>query len=96
MLKVPSQAVLGRPVDTLPAGIRDLPEVDKRKTMCPVVYRLVDGKAVVTPVKIGASDVIYTIINSGVKEGDRIVTGPYKALESLQHDQKVKEEQAAS
>ncbi|HEX2971331.1 MAG TPA: efflux RND transporter periplasmic adaptor subunit [Tepidisphaeraceae bacterium] len=96
VLKVPSQAVLGRPVDTLPTGIRDLPEVDKRKTMCPVVYRLVDGKAVATPVKIGASDVIYTIIESGVREGDRIVTGPYKVLESLQHDQKVKEEQAAT
>ncbi|MGE5610960.1 MAG: efflux RND transporter periplasmic adaptor subunit [Bacillota bacterium] len=96
VIKVPSQAVLGRPVDTLPTGIRDLPEVDKRKTMCPVVYRFIDGKAVVTPVKIGASDVIYTILESGLQAGDRIVTGPYKVLESLQHDQKVKEEKAAT
>ena len=47
ILKIPSQAVLGRSVDELPEGIRDKPEVDKSKTMVPVVYRSVNGKAVV-------------------------------------------------
>jgi len=96
VLKVPSQSVLGRPVDGLPVGIRDLPMVDKKKTMTPVVYRFADGKAVVTPVKIGPSDVMYTVIDAGIAQGDRIITGPYKVLESVQHDQKVKDERAAT
>lgn len=96
VIKVPSQAVLGRPVDSLPVGIREKPEVDPRKKAVPVVYRLVDDKTVVTPVKIGASDMMHTIIESGLKEGDQIITGPYKALESMQHDQKVKDERKAA
>ena len=96
VIKVPSQTVLGRSVDSLPVGIRDQAEVDKKKTMAPVVYRLVDGKAIVTPVKIGASDIMYTIIESGLNPGDPIVVGPYKVLESIQHDQKLKEEKAAT
>jgi HlyD family secretion protein len=94
--KVPSQAVLGRPVDGLPVGIREKPEVDPRKKAVPVVYRLVNDKTVVTPVKIGASDMMHTIIESGLNAGDQIVTGPYKALEAMQHDQKVKDEKKAA
>ncbi len=96
VIKIPSQAVLGRSVDSLPVGIRDLPLVDKRKTMAPVVYRFIDDKAVVTPVKIGASDIMYTIIEAGLNPNDRIVAGPYKVLESVQHDQKLREEKAPS
>jgi HlyD family secretion protein len=92
ILKVPSQCVLGRSPDTLPAEIRSKPEVDLSKANIPVVYRLIDGQAVATPVKIGASDLTHTIIESGLKEGDKVITGPYKVLESLQHGQKVKSE----
>jgi HlyD family secretion protein len=89
VITVPTQAVLGRPYEQLPAGIRNAPEVDSTKTTQTVVYRLVNGKAVVTPVTIGASDVTRTVIKSGLKEGDPIITGPFKALESLAHDQVV-------
>jgi HlyD family secretion protein len=93
ILKVPSQAVLARQVDELPLDIRDnSSEVDKNKTFVTVVYRFVDGKAIVTPVKMGKSDLMYTIIESGLKEADMVIVGPYKALENLKHDQSVQDE----
>jgi HlyD family secretion protein len=93
ILKVPSQAVLARQVDELPLEIRDnSSEVDKNKTFVTVVYRFVNGKAIVTPVKMGKSDLMNTIIESGLKEGDKVIVGPYKALEKLKHDQNVQDE----
>ncbi|MDT8302783.1 MAG: efflux RND transporter periplasmic adaptor subunit, partial [Sedimentisphaerales bacterium] len=93
VLNVPSHAVLGRPIDDLPLEIRENnPEVDKEKTFTPVVYRFIDGKAVVTPVKIGPSNLTHTIILSGITEDDTIIVGPYKELESLSHDKKVRDE----
>jgi len=93
VLNVPSHAVLGRPIDNLPLKIRENnPEVDKEKTFTPVVYRYIDGKAVVTPVKIGPSNLTHTVILSGITEDDTIIVGPYKELESLSHDKKVRDE----
>jgi HlyD family secretion protein len=93
VLKVPSQAVLGLEVDNLPLEIREnSPEVDPAKTFATVVYRYNDGKAVVTPVKIGQSDLTHTIIKSGITEEDKIIVSPYKVLESIKHDQKVRDE----
>jgi len=93
VLKVPTQAVMGREVDSLPLEIREnSPEVDTAKTYATVVYRYIDGKAVVTPVKIGQSDLTHTIITSGITEEDKIVVGPYKELEKLKHDQKIQDE----
>ena len=93
IIKVPSQAVLGREVDSLPPDIKKSPLVDKSKTFATVVFRYVDGKAVITPVKTSASDLQYTVITAGIKDTDKIVTGPYKVLESIAHDQKLKEEE---
>lgn len=93
VIKVPSQAILARDVDGLPLEIRDnSKELDKDKKFAPVVFRYINGKAVVTPVTIGRSDLTNTIILSGLKEGDKIVVGPYKVLDNLQHDQKLKDE----
>jgi HlyD family secretion protein len=93
VLNVPSQAVLGRVIDNLPLKIRENnPQVDKEKTFTPVVYRYIDGKAVVTPVKIGPSNLTHTVILSGINEDDKIIVGPYKELEGLSHDQKVRDE----
>jgi HlyD family secretion protein len=93
VLNVPSHAVLGRPIDDLPLKIRENnPEVDKEKTFTPVVYRYIDGKTVVTPVKIGPSNLTHTVILSGINEDDRIIIGPYKELEGLSHDKKVRDE----
>jgi hypothetical protein len=57
-----------------------------------VVYRVVDGKTVVTPVQAGASDLTSTQIIEGLAVGDEIVTGPFRVLVNLKHDQAVRDE----
>lgn len=93
ILKVPSQSVVARQVDSLPLKIRESSQVlDTNKTHATVVYRYCDGKSVVTPVKIGPSDLTHTIITSGVTQDDKIVIGPYKVLDGLKHDQPLRDE----
>jgi HlyD family secretion protein len=93
ILKIPSQAVVARKVDDLPLDIRENnPNVDMAKTEALVVYRLVDGKSVVTPVKIGPSDMTHIIIKSGLTKGDTVVVGPYKVLGTIKHDRKLRDE----
>ncbi len=95
VLIVPSQAVLGRPVDNLPLKIReDCNEVDKEKTISPVVYRMQEGKAIVTPVRIGPSNLTHTIIKAGLKAEDKVIVGPYRVLDGLSHEQAVRDERA--
>ena len=90
VIKVPSQAVLARRFDSLPLEITDdNPIVDKKKTDIPVVYRLIDGKAVATPVDIGPSDLTHTLIRGGLADEDVVIVGPYKILDTLQHDTSV-------
>jgi HlyD family secretion protein len=93
VITVPSQAILAREVDSLPLDIREKSaELDKGKKFATVVYRFIDGKAVATPVRAGQSDLTHTIVLAGLKEGDKIVVGPYKILDSIRHDQKLKDE----
>ncbi len=94
-VRVPSQAVLDRRVDDLPAGVRTGPLVDVNKTFARVVYRVVDGKTVVTPVRAGASDLTHTQIVEGLDAGEVIVTGPFRVLTTLGHDQAVRDAKAA-
>lgn len=97
VITVPSQAILAREVDGLPLDIRDKSsELDKGKKFATVVYRFIDGKAVATPVKAGQSDLTHTIVLAGLKEGDKVVVGPYKVLDNLKHDQKLKDEREAT
>jgi len=87
---VPSQAVLSRPVDDLPADVRkDNPMIDATRANTIVVFRIVDGKAVATPVRIGPSDSLNTIILEGIGADEAIVTGPYALLEGLSHGDEV-------
>ncbi|UCG46465.1 MAG: efflux RND transporter periplasmic adaptor subunit [Phycisphaerales bacterium] len=96
VLILPSQAVLGRKVDELPIDIRDkLSEEEKKKTFATVVFRYNDGKAIITPVKIGPSNPTHTVIERGLTEDDGIVVGPYKELEKLRHEQLIKDEREA-
>ena len=96
VVRVPTQAVMGRPIDELPEAAKNKPEVDKNKTLATVVFRYVDGKAVVTPVTIDASDMTHTVITSGLSVGDKIIVGPYKALPGMTDGMKVKDEKAAN
>jgi HlyD family secretion protein len=94
-VRVPSQAVLDRRVDDLPAAVRaGNTLVDLNKTFASVVYRVVDGKTLVTPVRAGASDLTSTQILEGLQPGDAIVTGPFRALVDLKHDQAVRDRKA--
>ncbi len=96
VLKVPSQAVLRRKVDEIPFKIRnENSAVQAKKTFTPVVYRFIEGEAVVTPVEIGKSDATHTIITSGITEEDTVVTGPYNELEKMKHKQKIVSEAEA-
>ncbi len=93
VLIVPSQAVLGRKVDELPVKIRDkLTEQEKKKAFASVVYVYKDGKALATPVQIGASNTTQTLVKSGLTAEDKIVVGPYKVLEKLRHEQRIQDE----
>ncbi len=60
-----------------------------------VVYLMIDGKAAVTLVETGLSDEFYVEIKSGLKEGDIVVTGPYRTLKNLKEGDAInkKEEQ---
>lgn len=92
VLKVPSQAVLERKTEDLPEDIRNSnPLVDPKKTFLTVVYRIVDGKTTVTPVRVGPSDMTHTIIEEGLSDEDRVLIGPYKVLETIGHGTAVEE-----
>ena len=96
VLKIPSQAILGKRTDDLPAAVRDVPEVDKNRALAPVVFRFQDGKAMMTPVDVGPSDITHTVIKSGLKEGELVIVGPYKVFDKLTHEMKVKDEKATT
>lgn len=93
VLKVPSQSVLARNLDDIPAQIRENnPNIDKKKTQAIVVFKAQNNKAAPVPVTIGPSDATHTVIKSGLNEGDRIVVGPYKVLDGLKNDKALKNE----
>ena len=97
ILKVPSHAIVDYVTDMLPKDIREKSkEVDTSKVLSAVVFRHVDGKAMVAPVVFGTSDASHTIIKSGVSQDDEVIVGPYKVLESLRHLKKIKKEEDMS
>lgn len=85
---VPSQGVVEKRVDELPVEIAQAPEVDPDKTFARVVYRLVDGEAVATPVRIGPSDLRQTAVLAGLEPGQRVIVGPWSTLQSIEHGQR--------
>ena len=93
-LRVPRQAVLGRAIDSLPDDVRNNPLVERGKSFATVVFRYVDGKAVATPVTVGASDETHTLVKAGLSEGDPVIVGPYKELDKLTHNQQVTKQDA--
>ena len=80
VLKLPSQAVVDRRVDALPEAIRSSPLIDKSKACARVVFVIEAGKARPIPVVTGASDLTDTVILSGLTEGQKVISGPFKVL----------------
>lgn len=74
-----------------PSSLRQSRTGDERE----VVFKVVDGKAKLVPVTTGVSDETNVVIVEGIVEGDTVVTGPYRALKSLKHDEKIKEKKEA-
>jgi HlyD family secretion protein len=52
-----------------------------------------DGIVSIRPVVSGASNLTDTIVIKGLQEGETVVTGPYRSLESLKEGDRVKEEE---
>jgi HlyD family secretion protein len=81
-LLVPIQAVVQR---ELPGG-----DGKKEKRDAEVVYVVKDGKAEQREVKSGLSDETHVELLSGVKPGEKVVTGPYRTLRDLAAGQAVR------
>lgn len=105
VLVVPSQAVVDRKLDDLPKAVTDgNANINRSNTYVRVIYRVeeVQGKTtsdgkpikkvIATPVQIGSSDLTRTAVLAGIKEGDSIIVGPFKALQNMRHEQEVVEE----
>jgi HlyD family secretion protein len=93
-LLIPSQSLLEKKLDDLPKDVAESPLVDKVRKKAIVVFRMVDGKAVLTPIKTGASNLTDTMVVEGLSEGDVVVTGPYRVLERLKQGDAIREETA--
>lgn len=95
-LALESQAIVERLVEELPDEVQKHDLVDRSKRTTSVVYRIVDDKAVCTPVRTGASDMTQTIVVEGIDAGDVVVIGPYKVLEKISDGELVHDQDAES
>lgn len=96
ILKIPSQAVIDKRIDELEPDIAESEVIDKNKTFARVVYVLVEGKAIETPVKIGPSDLTATAVLAGLDPGAEVIVGPWKTLQELNHNKSVHKREAKS
>ncbi len=58
----------------------------EKDKMVEVVFVEEEGKARARPVKLGISDDDYYQVISGLNEGDRVITGPFKVLSKILKD----------
>jgi HlyD family secretion protein len=57
------------------------------------VFLMADGKAKFQPIKTGLMGELSVEVTEGLKEGDTLITGPFKALRALKPDDPVKVEE---
>lgn len=85
-LLVPSQAIVDVELDAVPEEIaRGNPLIDRRRRSITAVYVVQGDRVVLTPVRVGPSNLVDTMVMEGLEEGSTVVAGPYKALETLDH-----------
>jgi HlyD family secretion protein len=97
VVAVPIQTVVKRKLDGEGREVRGekARELEKRDA----VYLMENGKAKVRAVTTGISDDLFVEITDGVKDGDPVITGPYRTLKTLHdgdavHEDKKKSEEA--
>ena len=56
------------------------------------VYKIVDGKALFTPVETGIISETLIEITSGLEADEEIISGPFKILRTLKDNDPVKQE----
>ena len=66
------------------AKVPDVPE-GKGSDALDVVFVDIDGKADIRIVELGLSDGDDVQIKKGLKDTEKVVVGPYRVLEGLQH-----------
>ncbi|MFK7958983.1 MAG: efflux RND transporter periplasmic adaptor subunit [Phycisphaerales bacterium] len=91
-LAVPYQAIVSVDVDDMPKSIREHPLVDPTRRTTLVVYRVEDGRTIMTPIEAGPNDLTHRIVYRGLDAGDEIISGPFSVLETLSHDLPIKYE----
>lgn len=95
VLTIPIQSVTARsqeeaePEETGAGGEVSYGKISKKKQTKPqeVVFVRAQDTVTMTEVKIGISDNEYIEVVSGLKEGDEVVSGPYRAISSELKDQ---------
>ncbi len=78
-IAVPIQAV----VERVPGATGDDDSDDDDKPKKKYVFLAADAKAKQVEVQTGISDTTHVVITSGVKAGDRLITGPFRTLKKL-------------
>ena len=91
VVRVPIQAVTVREAGRLKKKetVEDRPSRKEKKDkdkMVEVVFVEEEGLARAKPVKLGISDDDYYQVISGLNEGERVITGPFKILSTLLKD----------
>ncbi len=92
VVTVPIQAVMLRPVKEIAGAV---PSEDAKAGETKECVFVVDaGKAKLRAVKSGISDETSVAILEGLKDGETVVTGPYRGLRDLKDGDAVKEKKA--
>jgi len=83
---VPIQSVVQRPPVDGEGGDGE----DGEEEEIPVVFVLADGRAEQRPVETGLSDDTHVEVTAGLEGGETVVTGPYRVLKDLEHEEPVR------
>ncbi|HKQ75081.1 MAG TPA: efflux RND transporter periplasmic adaptor subunit [Blastocatellia bacterium] len=101
VITVPLQALVERDQDQIKTGSSPTPtptpaagqnQNPKDKKPVKGVFVIQNNKTVFTPVETGITGDNDIEIKSGLNQGQEIVTGPYRQLRTLKHDQAIKRE----
>jgi HlyD family secretion protein len=88
VVSVPIQALVVRDIEHKPDEKPD-PDAPKEQEG---VYLMEDGKAKFQPIKTDLMGELSVEVTEGLKEGDTIITGPFRSLRTLKPGDKVREE----